>query len=298
MTQQTTRTFTLNTGDKIPAVGLGTWQSKPNEVKHAVEAALRRGYRHIDTALAYNNEREVGDGIKASGVPREEIWITTKLDNPWHKRVPEGLASSLESLQTDYIDLYLIHWPSSTDPNDLKKHYPDWDYVDTWREMQKLVGTGKVRNIGVSNFGITHLERLLNDPSCKIVPAVNQIELHPCNPSPKLLEYNTSKGIHTTAYSCLGSTDSPLYKNEALLSMAKAKGKTPQQVLLHWGLQRGTSVIPKSVTKERIDANFDLDGWELTDDEMKQLSSFTERFKVCDGTFLPDGVKVFLGDDE
>ncbi|ROT36685.1 GCY protein [Sodiomyces alkalinus F11] len=298
MSQQTTRTFTLNTGDKIPAVGLGTWQSKPNEVKHAVEAALRRGYRHIDTALAYGNEREVGDGIKASGVPREEIWITTKLDNPWHKRVPEGLASSLESLQTDYIDLYLMHWPSSTDPDDLKKHYPDWDYVDTWREMQKLVGTGKVRNIGVSNFGITHLERLLNDPSCKIVPAVNQVELHPCNPSPKLLEYNKSKGIHTTAYSCLGSTDSPLYKNDSLQNIAKAKGKTPQQVLLHWGLQRGTSVIPKSVSKERIDANFDLDGWELTDEEMKQLSSFTERFKVCDGAFLPDGVKVFLGDDE
>lgn len=282
----------------MPAVGLGTWQSKPNEVKQAVEAALRCGYRHIDTALAYGNEREVGDGIKASGVPREEIWITTKLDNPWHKRVAEGIASSLESLQTDYVDLYLIHWPSSTDPNDLKKHYPDWDYVDTWREMQKLVGTGKVRNIGVSNFGITHLERLLNDPSCKIVPAVNQIELHPCNPSPKLLEYNTSKGIHSTAYSCLGSTDSPLYKNEALLNVAKAKGRTPQQVLLQWGLQRGTSVIPKSVTKERIEANFDLDGWELTDEEMKQVSSIKERFKVCDGTFLPDGVKVFLGDDE
>ncbi|CRK09278.1 hypothetical protein BN1723_009025, partial [Verticillium longisporum] len=119
-TTQTSRTFTLNTGDKLPAVGLGTWQSKPNEVKHAVEAALRQGYRHIDTALAYGNEREVGDGIKASGVPRSEIWLTTKLDNPWHKRVQEGIASSLESLQTDYVDLYLMHWPSSTDPEDVK----------------------------------------------------------------------------------------------------------------------------------------------------------------------------------
>ncbi|KAF3356168.1 hypothetical protein VD0004_g7113 [Verticillium dahliae] len=295
-TTQTSRTFTLNTGDKLPAVGLGTWQSKPNEVKHAVEAALRQGYRHIDTALAYGNEREVGDGIKASGVPRSEIWLTTKLDNPWHKRVQEGMASSLESLQTDYVDLYLMHWPSSTDPEDLKKHHPDWDFVDTWREMQKLVGTGKVRNIGVSNFGIKNLERLLNDPSCKIVPAVNQIELHPCNPSPKLLEYNASKGIHSTAYSCLGSTDSPLYKNETLLNIAKAKGKTPQQVLLLWGLSRGTSVIPKSVSKERIAANYELDGWELTDDEIKQLSSIPDRFKVCGDAWLP--IKVFFGDDE
>ncbi|KAF3345401.1 SANT domain-containing protein 2 [Verticillium dahliae VDG2] len=295
-TTQTSRTFTLNTGDKLPAVGLGTWLSKPNEVKHAVEAALRQGYRHIDTALAYGNEREVGDGIKASGVPRSEIWLTTKLDNPWHKRVQEGIASSLESLQTDYVDLYLMHWPSSTDPEDLKKHHPDWDFVDTWREMQKLVGTGKVRNIGVSNFGIKNLERLLNDPSCKIVPAVNQIELHPCNPSPKLLEYNASKGIHSTAYSCLGSTDSPLYKNETLLNIAKAKGKTPQQVLLLWGLSRGTSVIPKSVSKERIAANYELDGWELTDDEIKQLSSIPDRFKVCGDAWLP--IKVFFGDDE
>jgi glycerol 2-dehydrogenase (NADP+) len=110
----------------------------------------------------------VGRGIKNSGVPREEIWLTTKLDNPWHKRVQEGIDSSLKSLGTDYVDLYLIHWPSSTDPSDLKKHHPDWDYIKTWQEMQKLPATGKVRNIGVSNFGITHLEKLLNDPSCKV----------------------------------------------------------------------------------------------------------------------------------
>lgn len=133
-----------------------------------MKAALQRGYRHIDTAFAYGNEKEVGEGIRQSGVPRDQIWLTTKLDNPWHKRVPEALERSLSNLGTDYLDLYLMHWPSSTDPDDLKKHYPDWDFVDTWREMQKLVGTGKVRNIGVSNFGIKNLERLLNDPSCKV----------------------------------------------------------------------------------------------------------------------------------
>ena len=139
-------------------------------MKTAVEVALRGGYRHIDTAFAYGNEKEVGDGIKASGVPRDQIWLTTKLDNPWHKRVAEGIEKSLENLGTDYVDLYLMHWPSSTDPTDLKKHLEGWDFVDTWREMQKLVGTGKVRNIGVSNFAIKNLERLLNDPSCKVSP--------------------------------------------------------------------------------------------------------------------------------
>ncbi|KAL4905836.1 hypothetical protein BDW74DRAFT_167516 [Aspergillus multicolor] len=277
--EHTKKTYTLNTGDKIPAIGLGTWQSKPNEVREAVKNALLRGYRHIDTALAYGNEAEVGQGIKDSGVPREEIWVTTKLDNTWHHRVQDGINSSLKDLGLDYVDLYLVHWPSSTDPNDLKKHLPDWDFIKTWQEMQKLPETGKVRNIGVSNFGIKNLEKLLNDPSTKIVPAVNQIELHPNNPSPKLVAYNSSKGIHSTGYSCLGSTNSPLYKDPTLLKLAEKKGKTPQQVLLVWGIQKGWSVIPKSVSKSRIDANFDIDGWSLTDEEVNQLDNLKDRFK-------------------
>ncbi|KAF2228744.1 putative glycerol dehydrogenase Gcy1 [Viridothelium virens] len=287
-------TFTLNTGAKMPAVGLGTWQSKPNEVREAVKAALKAGYRHIDTALAYGNEHEVGLGIKDSGVPRDQIWITTKLDNTWHHVVEDGITSSLKSLQTDYVDLYLMHWPSSTDPNDKKKHLPDWDFLKTWQEMQKLPASGRVKNIGVSNFAIPNLEKLLNDPSRKIVPAVNQIELHPNCPSPKLLEYNKSKGIHCTAYSCLGSTDSPLYKDATLLKLAEVKGKTPQQCMLMWGLQRGTSVIPKSVTASRIEKNFELNGWELSKEEMSQLGNLPDRFKVCKDGWLP--VKVFFGE--
>ncbi|KAJ5951166.1 uncharacterized protein N7479_009579 [Penicillium vulpinum] len=294
--QHTEKTYTLNTGAKIPAIGLGTWQSKPNEVRLAVRDALLAGYRHIDTALAYGNEAEVGAGIKDSGVPRDQIWLTTKLDNPWHKRVTEGIDSSLKDLGTDYVDLYLVHWPSSTDPNDLSKHYPDWDFIKTWQEMQKLPATGKVRNIGVSNFGIKNLEILLNDPSCKIVPAVNQIELHPNNPSPKLVAYNTSKGIHSTGYSCLGSTDSPLYRDPTLLKLAEKKGKTPQQVLLVWGIQKGWSVIPKSVNKSRIEGNLDINGWELTADEINELDNLKDRFKVCGDAWLP--IKVFFGDDE
>lgn len=295
--KSTAKTYKLNTGDAIPAIGLGTWQSKPGEVEKAVEAALRAGYRHIDTAFAYGNEKEVGQGIRASGVPREQIWLTTKLDNPWHKRVQEGISKSLENLGTSYVDLYLMHWPSSTDPEDTSKHYPDWDFVDTWREMQKLVGTGKVKNIGVSNFGIKNLERLLNDPSCKqVVPAVNQIELHPGNPSPKLVAYNSSKGIHSSGYSPLGSSDSPLYTNETIKSISEAKGRSPQQVLLAWGVQKGWSVLPKSVTESRVKANFDLDGWNLTDDEIAQIDAIPNRFKVCGDSWLP--VKVFFGDDE
>ncbi|KAJ5568592.1 hypothetical protein N7450_011078 [Penicillium hetheringtonii] len=267
MSNHTQKTYTLNTGDKIPAIGLGTWQSKPNEVREAVKNALLKGYRHIDTALAYGNEAEVGAGIRDSG-----------------------------DLGVDYVDLYLVHWPSSTDPNDLKKHLPDWNFIKTWQEMQKLPATGKVRNIGVSNFGIKNLEILLNDPSTKIVPAVNQIELHPNNPSPKLVAYNTSKGIHSTGYSCLGSTDSPLYKDPTLLKLAEKKGKTPQQVLLVWGIQKGWSVIPKSVNKARIDGNYEIDGLTLSDDEVAQLDGLKDRFKVCGDAWLP--IKVFFGDDE
>ncbi|OBT88277.1 hypothetical protein VE02_02767 [Pseudogymnoascus sp. 03VT05] len=297
--KHTSKTFTLNTGAKIPAIGLGTWQSQPGEVEKAVESALRSGYRHIDTAFAYQNETEVGVGIKASGVPREQIWLTTKLDNPWHKRVAEGIDASLKNLGTDYVDLYLIHWPCSTNPN-MKEVYSDWDYVDTWREMQKLVETGKVKNIGVSNFGQKHLERLLADPSCKIVPAVNQIELHPNNPSPKLVAYNTSKGIHSTAYSCLGSTASPLHKDATLLQLAEKKGRSPQQVMLVWNITKGRSVIPKSVSADRIQANYEIDGLELTEEDIKVIDSMQGRFKVCDGSFLPQNYmeKVFYKDDE
>lgn len=132
MTQNTKLTFKLNSGASIPAVGLGTWQGKPNEVKDAVKYALQHGYRHIDTALNYGTEKEVGQGIRESGVPRDQIWVTTKLDNTWHRRVMEGFEKSLSDLDIDYLDLYLVHFPCSTEPNDASKHLPDWDYIKTW----------------------------------------------------------------------------------------------------------------------------------------------------------------------
>jgi glycerol 2-dehydrogenase (NADP+) len=155
-----------------------------------------------------------------------------------------------------------------------------------------LLETGQVKNIGVSNFVMSNMEKLLNAESTKVVPAVNQIELHPNMPSPKTLAYCAEKGIHVTAYSCLGSTDSPLSSDKTLLAIAEEVGKTPQQVLLMWGLQRGTSVIPKSVTASRIIGNFQLDDFELSEEQMNKLSSIPDRFKVCGHDWLP--VKVFF----
>ncbi|KAF3183941.1 hypothetical protein TWF106_006918 [Orbilia oligospora] len=297
--QWTSLSYTLNTGDKIPAVGLGTWQSKPGEVRNAVAAALRAGYRHIDTALAYGNEREVGLGIKDSGVPREEIWITTKLDNTWHKHVKEGLASSLNSLGVEYIDLYLMHWPCSTAPSeegnpasapaDPPVAYTDVDYLDAWAELEKLPKS-QVRNVGVSNFDITQLNRLLRH--AKVTPAVNQIELHPNNPTHSLTKFCAEKGIHVTGYSILGSTNSPLVKDQTLAGIAQKHGRSIQQVLLAWGLQHGYSVIPKSVTESRIVSNFQVDGLVLTEDDLKALDTLKDRFKVCGDDWLPH--KIFL----
>lgn len=280
----------------MPAVGLGTWQSAPGEVEKAVEAALRCGYRHIDTAFAYGNEKEVGEGMRASGVPREEVWLTTKLDNVWHQRVPEALEQSLSNLGTDYVDLYLMHWPASLDPSDETKVLEGWDFVDTWIEMQTLVVTGKVRNIGVSNFGIRHFEKLFAAEGVTVVPAVNQVELHPYNQSSKLLHYCAAKGIHLTAYCPLGSANSPLHSDESIRAIAKAHGRTTQQVLLQWGVQRGSSVLPKSVTRARIEANIDLGRWKLTDMDMGKLSSIASRFKVAGDDWLP--IKVFFDDHE
>ncbi|PLB48178.1 Aldo/keto reductase [Aspergillus steynii IBT 23096] len=264
------RTFKLNTGYEIPAVGLGTWQSKPNEVKQAVAAALKGGYRHIDAASVYGNEREVGDGIKASGVPRRDIFLTSKLWNTDHnpENVEAAVDRSLSDLQTDYLDLYLIHWPvafrhstTTIQPVDEKTGLIDVIDVpikDTWTALEALVAKGKVRSIGVSNFTKEKIEELLK--TAKIQPAVNQIEAHPFLQQRDLLEWSKQKGIVVTGYSPLGNNiynipravDDPL-----VIETAKSLGKTPAQILVSWAVQRGTVVLPKSVTPERIQSNFE-----------------------------------------
>ncbi|KAL4773728.1 NADP-dependent oxidoreductase domain-containing protein [Aspergillus nidulans var. acristatus] len=263
------RTFKLNTGYEIPAVGLGTWQSKPSEVEKAVTAALNIGYRHIDAAAVYGNEREVGNGIKASGVPRGEVFLTSKLWNTHHdpENVEAAVDRSLSDLQTDYLDLYLIHWPvafrystTTIQPVDEKTGLIDVIDVpikDTWAAMEALVAKGKVRSIGVSNFTRRRIEELLK--TAKIPPAVNQIEAHPYLQQRELLEWSKEKGILITGYSPLGNNiyniprtvDDPL-----VIEVAKSLNRTPAQVLISWAVQRGTAVLPKSVTPERIKSNF------------------------------------------
>ncbi|EAQ87674.1 hypothetical protein CHGG_04293 [Chaetomium globosum CBS 148.51] len=271
-TKNTSKTFQLNTGKTIPAIGLGTWQSQPGEGdRRGASAASGRAARgDLPDQPSSTTPGTSGPLKRSSARSKTWAWITSTYTS--------------------------CTGPSSTTPEDLKKHYPDWDFVDTWREMQKLMDTNKIRNLGVSNFGIKNLERLLNDPSCKIVPAVNQIELHPGNPSPKLIAYCAEKGIHCSGYSPLGSSDSPLYKNETIASIAKAKNRSVQQVLLMWGVKKGWSVLPKSVNPDRVKANFDLDGWDLTDEEVAKIDSIPDRFKVCGDAWLP--IKVFFGDDE
>ncbi|KAH7386439.1 NADP-dependent oxidoreductase domain-containing protein [Cadophora sp. MPI-SDFR-AT-0126] len=276
--------FKLNTGAEIPALGLGTWQSGPGEVKKAVSYALSIGYKHIDCAYCYGNEDEVGEGLKeafASGIKREDIFVTTKLWSTYHSRVEQNLDMSLKSLGLDYVDLYLMHWPVAMNPNGNHEKFPkhpdgsrdlvtDWKHTTTWKAMEKLVATGKVKAIGVANYSVKYLEELL--PEATIVPAVNQIENHPSLPQQEIVNFCKEKNIHITAYSPLGSSGSPMMKEKPILEVAEKRGVTPASVLLSYHVARGSSVLAKSVNPERIKANMDIVKLDASD--MKILDDY------------------------
>lgn len=279
------RSFTLNTGAKIPAVGFGTWQAAPKEVENAVEIALKSGYRHIDCAAIYRNETEVGAGIKKSGVPRNQIFITTKLWNTKHESYEDaeaGLNKSLRDLGVDYVDLYLIHWPVKFASG--RRWFPlddagvfqasETDVVKVWRIMEKLLATGKTKAIGVSNFNVRRLKQVLEVAQVK--PAVNQIEIHPYLVQPELVDFCKQQNILLEAYSPLGNnqTGEPKTVDDAEVhAVGKELGMDPGQVLVSWGAQRGWVVLPKSVTERRIIGNFQ--DRVLPEDAMQRLDALS-----------------------
>ncbi|KIK65214.1 hypothetical protein GYMLUDRAFT_220485 [Collybiopsis luxurians FD-317 M1] len=271
--------FTLNNGTKIPSIGLGCWLGSPGDderVYHMCLNAIKAGYRHFDTAAGYGNEIQVGKAIRDSGIPREEIYLTTKLANPDHGRVEEAFEESLKNLNSDYIDLYLMHWPQAGKPDNgiwgdvAFRLHESPTFVETWKDMERLLGSGKVKSIGVSNFSVKNLEILL--PHCTVVPVTNQVQLHPCLPQNDLKAYCESKGIILTAYSPLGQPgghDQPisLLNNETITALASKLNVDIAQVLLSWGVQRKTVVIPKTENKQRLASNISL--IQLSPEDMK-----------------------------
>jgi 2,5-diketo-D-gluconate reductase A len=251
----------LNDGATMPRIGFGVFQVPPDRTVEAVSHALRTGYRAVDTAAAYGNEREVGEAIRASGIAREDVHVTTKLWNTDHGResAQRAFERSLDRLGLDYVDLYLIHWPAPGRGL----------YVETWEALTGLKATGRTRSIGVSNFEIEHLERTIE--ATGVVPAVNQVELHPRLQQPELRRFHAEHGIVTEAWSPLAK--GRLLDDPVITELASSDGRTPAQIVLRWHLELGNVVIPKSVTPARIEENFQIFDFTLGDEAIDQIES-------------------------
>ncbi|MBY5021858.1 aldo/keto reductase [Streptococcus suis] len=273
--------YLMNNGLTIPAVGFGTYQSQDGEeVYQAVLAALKAGYRHIDTAALYGNEASIGQAIKDSGIPREELFITTKLWNDAHgyEEAKEAFAISLEKLGLDYVDLYLIHWPN---PVAIRDRWQEANAA-TWKAMEELVVAGKIRTIGVSNFMVHHLEELLK--TATIVPAVNQIRLAPGVYQEDIVAYCKDKGIIIEAWSPLGRGE--LFSHPTMLTLAEKYGKTVAQLALAWSWAHDFLPLPKSVTESRIIENLGFQDIELEAADIEKITAITG----VTGAYDPDEV--------
>ena len=268
--------ITLNDGAEIPQLGFGVFQIPPAETAEAVTRAFDAGYRHIDTAAAYRNEAEVGQAFRASGLDPSEVFITTKCFNDDHgyEAARSAFRSSLERLELDFVDLYLIHWPVPS--RDL--------YVETWKAFIELREEGLVRSIGVSNFQPDHLRRIVDETG--VTPAVNQVELHPRLQQAGLRREHADRGIVTEAWSPLAQGE--VLDDPVIGEIAEAHGRTPGQVVLRWHIQLGNVVFPKSVTPERIEENFDIFGFHLSEDEMSRIEELDagERIGPDPDTFV------------
>jgi 2,5-diketo-D-gluconate reductase A len=255
--------ITLNDGNTIPQLGFGVYQIPPEETAEAVGRALGIGYRHIDTAEMYGNEAEVGEAVRASGLDRGDIYVTSKLSNAFHEPddARRAFDETLSELGFDYVDLFLIHWPLPTAYNG--------DFVSTWKALEEFKNDGRARSIGVSNFQIEHLERLASET--ETVPAVNQIEVHPYLTNEAVRGYGREHGIATEAWSPIAQGG--VLEDPAITQIAEKAGKTPAQVVLRWHIQRGDIVFPKSVTPSRMEENFGLFDFELEATDVEGITA-------------------------